>query len=166
MAANAAHHWLMLVLIASAAGEALKDPTTAGDATTIKLITAHPPLLTHPVNPSMVDWAAEEFPATRPYRATIAEGVLCQLNSCCSYTSKSLPLLLAQQPVRVWEEYRLQPRSTAWATSQATHTSRGRPQLASPARWLRTANHALPGGLTVNHPLEGYALSTIARSPR
>ena len=83
---------MLLVLIASAAGEVPRDPTTVGNATTIKLIAAHPPLLTHPGRPSTGDWAAEEFPATGPYRVTIAEGVLCQLNSCCSYTSKTLPL--------------------------------------------------------------------------
>ena len=92
MAAIAAHHWVLLVLIASAAGEVPKDPISAWNATTIKLIATHPPLLIHHGQPSRGDWAAEEFPATGPYRATIAEGVLCQLTSCCSYTSKTLPL--------------------------------------------------------------------------
>ena len=122
MAAIAAHHWVLLVLIASAAGEVPRDPTTAWNAATIKLvaahpplltrhgqpsigdwaakefpatiklIAAHPPLLTHHGQPSIGDWAAEEFPATAPYRAAIAEGVNCQLNSCCNYTSKTLPL--------------------------------------------------------------------------
>ena len=88
MAAIAAHHWVLLVLTASAPGEVPRDPTTVGNATTIKLTAAHPPMLTHLGRPS-----TEEFPATGPYRATIAEGVLCQLSSCCSYTSKTLILL-------------------------------------------------------------------------
>ena len=104
MAAIAAHHWVLLVLIASAAGEVPRDPTTAWDATTIKLIAKHPPVLIHHEQPSRGAWAAEEFPAIGPYQATIAEGVNCQLNSCCNYTSKTLPLPPAQQLVRKWEE--------------------------------------------------------------
>ena len=104
MAATAAHHWVLLVLIASAAGEVLRDPTTAGNATTIKLIATRFPLLTHPAQPSKGDWAAEQLPATGPYQASIAEGVSCQLNSCCNYTSKTLPCPPAQQLARKWEE--------------------------------------------------------------
>ena len=81
MAAIAGHHWVALVLIASAAGEVLKDPTAAANATTIKLDAAQPPLLTHPRLPSRDERATEEFPATGPYRATSADGVHCQLNS-------------------------------------------------------------------------------------
>ena len=92
MAAIAAHHWVLLVLIASAAGEVLRDHTTPGNATAIEPIAPHSPPLNHPGLPSRGDWAAESFPATGPYQAPIAEGVDCQLNSCCSYTSKTLPL--------------------------------------------------------------------------
>ena len=92
MAEIAGHHWVALMIIASAAGEVLRDHTAPGNATTIEPIAPHHPLLTHPGQPSRGDWAAEKFPATGPYQATIAEGVLCQLNSCCSYTSKTLPL--------------------------------------------------------------------------
>ena len=42
MAAIATHRWVLLVLIASAAGEVPMDPTTAWNATTMKLIAAHP----------------------------------------------------------------------------------------------------------------------------
>ena len=70
----------------------MRTGTTAGNATTIKLIAARSPLLTHPGQPSKGDWAAEQLPATGPYQASIAEGVNCQLNSCCNYTSKTLPL--------------------------------------------------------------------------
>ena len=92
MAAIAAHHWVALVLIASAAGEVLRDHTTPGNATAIEPIAPHSPPLNHPGLPSRGDWAAESFPAIGPYQAPIAGGVDCQPNSCSSHTSKTLPL--------------------------------------------------------------------------
>ena len=79
------------MLIASAAGEVIRDPATAGNASTTKLIAARSLLLTHP-GWTGIKRATEELPATGPYRAVSAEGVHCQLNSCSSGTSKTLPL--------------------------------------------------------------------------
>ena len=90
MAAVAGHHWVALVLIASAAGEVLRDPTATWNTTTIKLIVAQPPLLTHPGLPPRGERATEEFPAIGPYRETSTDGVHSQLNSCCCDTSKTL----------------------------------------------------------------------------
>ena len=91
MAAIAGHHWVVLVLIASAAGEVFRDPATAGNATTIKLIAARSSLFTRP-GWTGTERATEELPAIVPYRAASAEGVRCQLNSCSSDTNKTLPL--------------------------------------------------------------------------
>lgn len=91
MAAIAGHHWVVLVIIASAAGEVTRDPATAGNATTIKLITARCPLLTRP-GWTGTEQTAEGPPASGPYRVASAEGVHCQLNSRSSVTSKTLPL--------------------------------------------------------------------------
>ena len=132
MAVIAGHHWVALMLIASAAGEVLRDPTATRNTTTIKLIAApsltldyHPKVSGQPKNSPRP--APIGQPAWMVYTASSTPAAVTQVRHC--------PCPPAQQLFREREGYRpLQARSTAWPTSQATHTSRSRPKMANPTR--------------------------------
>ena len=90
MAAESAHHWMALMLIASVAGGTLGGTAGSGSPPTITQIAPWNPSLAHNGLPSTCAQATDEPSAAGPYRAASAESVACQPNGCCSDTSKTI----------------------------------------------------------------------------